>query len=110
MWTKHPDGDVTQALIRLNDALCTYERATGRQSVLIIREEGGWSHRSMSGKPDGPSKLVLAGYSARPDGTFAKSIDFDGRNRATEVIVRSATGRLICVERSNRAARMRKER
>ncbi len=54
MWTPHPDPEVNQALIRLNDALCTWERATGRTSVLIIREEGGWTHRSMSGKPDVP--------------------------------------------------------
>jgi len=58
MWTDHPDGDVTQASIRLNDALCTYERATGRQSVLIIREQGGWFHRSMSGKPDVPADVT----------------------------------------------------
>lgn len=48
---EHPSDDVRQALIKLNDALCTWERATGRQSVLILREQGGFQHRSMSGKP-----------------------------------------------------------
>ena len=47
----HPNEDVQRALVQLNDALCTWERSTGRQSVLILREEGGWSHRSQSGKP-----------------------------------------------------------
>ena len=53
----HPDFDVQQAIIRLNDALCTFERSTGRQSVLIIREEGGFAHRSMSGKPGVPEDV-----------------------------------------------------
>lgn len=48
---KHHDEAVSQALIRLDDALCSWERATGRSSVLIIREEGGFEHRSMNGKP-----------------------------------------------------------
>jgi hypothetical protein len=54
MWTPHPDAKVNAALIRLNDALCTWERSTGRESVLIVRETG-WQHRSMSGKslPEG---------------------------------------------------------
>lgn len=58
MWTKHPDRDVNAALIRLNDALCMWERSTGRNSVLIIREEGGWLHRSMSGKPGIPEDVT----------------------------------------------------
>ncbi len=55
---KHPDRDVTQALIHLDDALCTWERNTGRQSVLILREQGGFEHRSMSGKPGVPSDVT----------------------------------------------------
>jgi hypothetical protein len=54
----HPDIHVEQALIRLNDALCTWERSTGRQSVLILREQGGYEHRSMSGKPDVPADVT----------------------------------------------------
>jgi len=66
MWAEHPDKEVNKALIRLNDSLCTWERATDRQSVLIIREEGGWSHRSMSGKPGVPDDV--------PDEQLLKSI------------------------------------
>jgi hypothetical protein len=55
---QHPDKEINQAIIQLNDALCTWERSTGRQSVLIIREEGGWQHRSMSGKPGIPDDVT----------------------------------------------------
>lgn len=47
----HPDPEVRAALVRLNDALCSWERSTGRQSILILREQGGFVARSMSGKP-----------------------------------------------------------
>jgi len=51
---EHPDREVQSAIIRLNDALCMWERATSRESVLIIREQGGFEHRSVSGKPGVP--------------------------------------------------------
>lgn len=47
----HPDNNVQKALIELNDALCEWERSTGIQSVLVLREQGGFEHRAMSGKP-----------------------------------------------------------
>ena len=47
----HPNQEVEKALIRLNDALCAYERATSKESVLILREVDGFVHRSISGKP-----------------------------------------------------------
>jgi len=47
----HPNPEVQAALVRLNDALCSWERNTGRQSVLVIREQSGFVHRSLSGKP-----------------------------------------------------------
>jgi len=50
----HINEDVEQALIKLNDALCTWERSTGIESVLIVRDNCGFSHRSMSGKPGIP--------------------------------------------------------
>lgn len=53
----HPDIEVNQALIRLNDALCSWERATSRQSVLILREEGGFVCRTLSGKPGIPEDI-----------------------------------------------------
>lgn len=48
---EHPDREVQAAIVRLNDALCKWERSTGRQSVMIIREQGNFVHRSQSGKP-----------------------------------------------------------
>lgn len=48
---KHPYGEVQAALTRLLDALCTWERETGRRSVLILREDGGFVCRAESGKP-----------------------------------------------------------
>ena len=54
---QHPDPEVRQALIRLTDALCTWERNTGRESVLILREVGGFTYRAMSGKPDVPDDI-----------------------------------------------------
>ena len=56
-YQEHPDPEVRQAIVRLNDALCTWERNTGRESVLIIRGQGGFSHRSMSGKPGVPDDV-----------------------------------------------------
>jgi len=46
----HPSEDVNAALVRLNDALCTWERNTGHETALIVRG-AGWQHRSLSGKP-----------------------------------------------------------
>ena len=48
---EHPNKEVQRAIVRLNDALCTWERNTGRESVLIIREQEGFELRSVSGKP-----------------------------------------------------------
>ncbi len=48
---EHKDENVQRALVQLNDALCSWERATSRESVLIIREQYGFVHRSVSGKP-----------------------------------------------------------
>lgn len=48
---KHQDPEVQQAIVKLSDALCTWERATSRESVLIVREVGGFEYRAVSGKP-----------------------------------------------------------
>lgn len=53
----HPNDNVRQALIRLSDAPCEWERMTGRQSILILREQGGFQYRAMSGKPDVPEDI-----------------------------------------------------
>jgi len=55
---EHLDPEVRKAIIRLNDALCMWERGTSRESVLIIREVGGFVHRSVSGKPIEPDDIT----------------------------------------------------
>ncbi len=57
---QHPDPDVRQALVRLTDALCSWERNTGRESVLILRETGRFVYRAVNGKPDVPNDIVDA--------------------------------------------------
>jgi hypothetical protein len=43
MWREHPDPEVRQAVIRLCDALCSWERSTGRQNLLVL-VEADWEH------------------------------------------------------------------
>jgi hypothetical protein len=50
-YEQHPDADVQRAIIRLCNSLCQWERSTGRTSVLIVREAGGFVFRAASGKP-----------------------------------------------------------
>lgn len=54
---EHPSEHVQAALVRLNDELCSWERSTGRQSILILREQGGFEYRSASGKPNIPDYI-----------------------------------------------------
>ncbi len=54
---QHPSQEVRQILVRLTDALCEWERNTGRNSVLILREEGGFVYRAVSGKPNVPDDV-----------------------------------------------------
>jgi hypothetical protein len=49
--TKEPSPEVRKAIRDLEAALREWERNTGVQSVLVIREEGGFYHRSVSGTP-----------------------------------------------------------
>ena len=56
----HSDSDVRKAIISLDGALCSWERATGVESVFILREQGGFVHRAISGKPDVPDGVVDA--------------------------------------------------
>jgi hypothetical protein len=70
---EHPDEDVQRAITRLCDALCTWERMTGRRSILVLREEGGFVFRADSGKPgipgDIPDAQLLEQISAGGAGT-----------------------------------------
>lgn len=54
----HPDREVQAAIVRLAGALCSWERNTGRQSILIIREQGGFVYRAASGKPGIPDDVT----------------------------------------------------
>lgn len=54
---QHPDQEVQAAITRLCDALCTWERATGRMSVFILTEQGGFKFRAMDGKPGIPDDV-----------------------------------------------------
>lgn len=51
----HPDPEVRQAISALCARLCTWERSTDRQSVFILREQGEFVFRAVSGKPVQPS-------------------------------------------------------
>lgn len=53
MGTWHKDSDVEQALIHLNDALCSWERATGRESTLILI-------------PHNPDEKIVISQSGKP--------------------------------------------
>jgi len=50
---EHPDSEVREALIRLVDALCEWERNTGRSSTLILIEDT-FQFRAVDGKPNIP--------------------------------------------------------
>jgi hypothetical protein len=61
---EHPDAEVQNAIIKLCDRLCMYERATSRESVFVLREQGGFCFRADSGKPiaglgDIPDQMLL---------------------------------------------------
>lgn len=47
----HPSEDVRAALIRFLDALCQWERATGRANVVIIKDSAGGEYRALQGSP-----------------------------------------------------------
>lgn len=47
----HPDADVDLALAKLLDSLVSWERGTGRQSILVLREFGGFAFRADCGVP-----------------------------------------------------------
>ena len=55
---EHLDSEVQKAIVRLNDALCIWERGTSLESILIVRKVGGFVHRSVSGKPGVPEDIT----------------------------------------------------
>jgi len=57
--TKNEDGSWSPypSATWLTDALCSWERNTGRESVLILREVDGFVYRAVNGKPDVPNDV-----------------------------------------------------
>ena len=55
----HPDPPhkLRQAINELADALCSYERATGCESILILRLDSGYMYRLDNGKPTIPDDM-----------------------------------------------------
>jgi len=52
---EHPSDEVRAAAIRLMDALTTWNRNTGRENVVIIKDTVGCEIRTLSGAPQPPS-------------------------------------------------------
>ena len=50
----HKDPEVQNAIVKLCDRLCQWERNTGIESIIILREQRGFCFRAASGKPDIP--------------------------------------------------------
>jgi len=48
-YQEHVDPEVQSAIVRLDCALRKWERRVSRQSIVIIREQEGFVHRSISG-------------------------------------------------------------
>ncbi len=57
MGTWHPDGEVNDAITKLLDRLCSWERATGRESTLVLIPANNDEQIVMaqSGKPYPPN-------------------------------------------------------
>jgi len=53
MRKQHVSDEVNAAVIRLCDAICSWERSTGREAIVIILGDDGYEHLSISGKPAG---------------------------------------------------------
>lgn len=54
---EHPDPAVQAAIVNLSDALCSRERGTSIESVIIIRE-AGFEYRAVNGKPGVPDDIL----------------------------------------------------
>jgi hypothetical protein len=66
---KHPSEDVRKAAVRLLDALCSWERSTGRKNLVIIKDGIGCDYRSLSGSPlppDVSDSQALEAYENMP--------------------------------------------
>ena len=50
MFQRHRDGEVRQAIVEVTDRLCSYERDTGIENILIVAQEG-FVYVAINGKP-----------------------------------------------------------
>lgn len=55
-YAQHPSTEVRNALVRLCDALCSWERSTSMTSALVLRESGGFVFRALDGTPLSPAQ------------------------------------------------------
>ena len=53
-------GEIQLALLRLSDALCSFERASLCTSVLVLRMANGAEYRAANGKPNVPDDIADA--------------------------------------------------
>ena len=53
----HRDPEIRNLITRLTDALCQWERDTGRENILIVREVDGFCWRTINGNPEIPIDL-----------------------------------------------------
>lgn len=51
MYRYDKDKGIDQALLNLDDAICSFERSTGIEFSLVLKDSRGFQHRSSSGKP-----------------------------------------------------------
>ena len=60
----HRDENVRRKILELCDALCMWERNTGRESTLLILEKPDFKFWAESGKPI-PSRLIVSAAKAK---------------------------------------------
>jgi hypothetical protein len=48
---EHPSEEVRSAMVRLADALCQWERTTGRAHVIIVKDGIGCEYRALDSAP-----------------------------------------------------------
>jgi hypothetical protein len=56
---EHPDENVRSAMLHLADALCSWERSTGRHNIVIIKDSIGCEYRALDGHQSIVSDAML---------------------------------------------------
>jgi hypothetical protein len=76
----HPSEEIKAALGKLLDALCSWERDTGRNSCLVLREDG-FVVRAVDGKP---CRLEGGFLEEMSDGALLAPYERESRPRPTQ--------------------------